>query len=396
MQPLPILFLGDSPSLRTGLARIGRYLASSVATMPEYRVGFLGRGGVADPRLPFFQATFNPCDQWGEHHLEHVWRTFAGDRRGVIFTIWDAARLLWFARPLALDPSLMRFLGPERTFERWGYFPVDATGPRDRLTATATATIAAYERPLAYTIWGAQVIGRSIGRECDWIPHGIRTDIFKPHEKAASRMALGFSNKDLVTGCIMANQPRKDWGLAFALMSRLHDRNPRVRFWAHVDVMDRSGAWSIPALIADFHAQDWTLVTSGSTLDDERLAVAYSGCDLTILPSLGEGFGFPLAESLSCGVPVVHGNYAGGAEIVRALDPSWLVEPRGWRLAERQNCLRPVFEPQDWVDLIERKVEEGMPPVEQCRDAVSHLDFGLLWKSCWKRWFEEGARRFES
>src|SRR6185295_13845386 len=100
MTPIPILFLGDSPHLSTGLARIGRDLSCCLTKLPQFRVGYLGRGGHGSSQLPYAQYNFPEAAQWGEHHIEQVWRDFAGDSKGVIFTIWDPSRLHWFANPI--------------------------------------------------------------------------------------------------------------------------------------------------------------------------------------------------------------------------------------------------------------------------------------------------------
>lgn len=50
-------------------------------------------------------------------------------------------------------------------------------------------------------------------------------------------------------------------------------------------------------------------------VSDADVRRAYSGADLTILPSFEEGFGFPVIESMACGTPVVCSNVASLPEI---------------------------------------------------------------------------------
>jgi len=108
-----------------------------------------------------------------------------------------------------------------------------------------------------------------------------------------------------------------------------------------------------------------------------------------VLPSLGEGFGYPIVESMACGVPVIHGNYGGGAELIP--DDSWLVEPYSFRLESLHNCLRPVYRPEDWIEAIQG-VLERRPEEEFCRASIDHLKWSNLWP-VWKRWFEEGIQK---
>jgi len=390
MNQIPLLFFGDSPDLQNGLGRIGRDLACLATRLPQFRVGFFGRGGVGSRQLPFVQYNFPETAQWGEYEIERVWKDFAGNQRGVIFSIWDASRLLWFARPDMMPESSLRQFLMSGAFQRWGYFPVDSLGPGGKLTRLSTETIRGYDRVLAYGAWGAEVIQQSIGREVPWIPHGMNLNTWQPRDRKAARIAMGFDNDALVIGCVMSNQARKDWGLWATVIANLRNVYPNLKAWAHVDVLERSHAWNLHALIADFGLTNSVKITMSGSMSDEELSYFYSATDLTILPSLGEGVGYPILESMACGVPVIHGKYAGGVELIPF--DTWLVEPAQWRLETIHNCVRPVFRPEDWVSQCNAVLENrSMWPAEHCRAAIEHLDWSKLWPSCWSRWFEEGA-----
>jgi glycosyltransferase involved in cell wall biosynthesis len=62
-------------------------------------------------------------------------------------------------------------------------------------------------------------------------------------------------------------------------------------------------------------------------IDDATLLRAYGNADFTVFPSLHEGYGLPVAESLALGVPVITSDYGSTAEI--AADGGCLViDPR--------------------------------------------------------------------
>jgi glycosyltransferase involved in cell wall biosynthesis len=386
LRPTPLLFLSDSPALRTGLGRITRDLATFASQLPQYRVAVLGRGGIGSSRLPFTHYGFPEHAGWGEDVIEYAWRDFSGGQRGAIMTIWDASRLLWFSRPYPEMGRVHRFL-TDGHFQRWGYFPVDSAGPRGRLSAVSAAAVSGFDRVLAYTMWGSTVIGRTIGRSVDWIPHGIDGDKFTPRDKKAARMAFGYDSADLVCLCVMTNQTRKDWGCAVAAVAELRSRLPNLRFHIHTDVAERSHAWSIPALLEDFGLSRCSSVTFSGSMDDTEMSYLYSAADFTILPST-EGFGYPIVESLACGVPVFHGSYGGGAELVPKRE--WLVDPCAERLETINNAVRPVFDPAHWASAIHAYLEGDAIEAEFCRGSVEHLFWRNLWPACWKRWFEEG------
>jgi len=387
MHPIPILFYGDNPRLATGLARIGRDLATLVSGLPQFRVGYMGRGSMASSKLPFAQYPFHEWEEWGESKLEFTWRDFAGDDHGIIFTITDPSRLHWFANPNGIEGPLGDFLRSGK-FERWGYFPVDSVSIGERLTRESCQTLQHYDRILAYTQFGAEVLSKSVGGHVEWIPHGMNLDVFTPRDFTQARAKLGVRLDDLVVGCVMTNQARKDWGLAFAIIARLTAGIPNVKFWAHVDTTLRH--WDLRALVDDFRLDPQNvIITETGAFNDSELSYAYSACNLTILPSLGEGFGYPIVESLACGVPCIHGRYGGGVELIPC--DEWLVSPVIDRLDTPYNCLRPVFDPGDWVETIERALQSPNKAPDFCRNSVAHLDWHALWPSMWKKWFESGV-----
>jgi glycosyltransferase involved in cell wall biosynthesis len=334
------------------------------------------------------QYVFDDTKQWGESYIELAWSDFAGNETGIIFSIWDPSRLTWFSCPQYLPNGNLKTFLMGRHFQRWGYFPIDSLGPGGKLTTMARETLLGYDRILAYTAWGQQVIENTTGRKVEWIPHGINTHTFSPQGRERGREFLGprAHMDDLVIGCVATNQARKDWGLVFTVASKLREKHPNLLLWCHTDLQERH--WSFPALVNDFGMGNNVLITVGRMKDSE-LALAYSACDVTLHPGLGEGFCFPLAESLACGVPGITGNYGGAPEMVPCKD--WLIDPHSWRLDTLHNCLRPVFLPEDWLAAIEKVLESTVSP-ETCTSAVSHLSYANLWPATWEKWFLEGLK----
>jgi glycosyltransferase involved in cell wall biosynthesis len=248
-------------------------------------------------------------------------------------------------------------------------------------------TLQGFDRVLAYTIFGSGVLSRTMNQEVNWIPHGYNGKTFQPRGRTGGRIGLGWKDTDFGIGCVMTNQSRKDWGLAFETVAILREKIPNLKFWAHVDVLMRE--WDLRALIYDFGVGDITQVTMTGSYSSEELSYFYSACDLTILPSLGEGFGYPIIESMACGVPVLHGRYGGGAELIPIGE--WTIAPRGQRLSTGWNLYRPVYQPEDWAAGVERFRQESqyLDVKEISTQAVDHLKWSNLWP-VWRRWFLEG------
>jgi len=362
--------------------------------MPEFRVGVMGCGGQYSRYLPYPQYSFPQSAQWGERLLEEIWTDFAGAQRGILMTIWDATRLTWIGMPQALPGGSLRDFLMSKPFQTWGYFPVDSHGPSGGLSSIGASTVRGFDRVLAYSRFGAEVLSRSVGREVDWAPHGIDLSVFKPWSQEKGRAFLSqygmrFFDGDVVLGVVATNQARKDWGLVAQVCHNLQQHyGPRFKAWWHTDVLERSHAWDMRALIADFGLSQAVLVTAGQDWKDRDLALAYSACNVTLAPGM-EGFGYPIAESMACGIPVVTGDEHGGTELV-----PW----RGGRVAGHtsikiegiHNCLRTVHDFRTWTDGV-LDLANNPPPSSEIRSCVEHLAWDSLWSGVFKKWFLAGV-----
>lgn len=387
----PLLILNDAPEHHTGLARIGRDLASLACTLPQFRTGYLGRGAVGKKKFPWTSYAYpeNTQSQWGEAWLEQVWTDFSGGEPGIIFSLWDASRMLWFGQPQTLPAGpLQKFLGSGRNFQKWGYFPVDGAGPDGvRLGCGMSAAVAGYDRVLAASEWGMNVLHQSGRRDADWIPHGLWMDRFRIADK--SMEVIGWNYDQIHVGCNMANQARKDWPVAMECIAVLRQTyGNRLHFWAHTDSMLQY--WNLYSLALDYGISDCTEFTL--ELSDDQLALRYSACDCTILPSAGEGFGFPIAESMACGTACIVTGYAAGQELV---DESWRVSPVAFRVDTQHNVQRAVLSGHGFAQAaqiqIEKKRDDWEGRGEEIRAGVEHLDWNKL-QVVWKKWLLDGLR----
>lgn len=381
---IPIMLVSDSPDQHTGLARLGRDLASLLSCMPQFRVGYLGRGGMGGRRFPWASYNFHYTEQWGESHIKPAWEDFSEGDNGIIMSLWDASRMLWFGQPVGLPGHMQKFLGPDRTFEKWGYFPVDSNGINPQtLPLGMRAAVQGYDRTVAASEWGRYLLSHdSPGAE--WIPHGIWTNVFK-------HTALAPVLNRTVVGCVMANQARKDWPVAFEIAANLKAKyGNNFMFWVHTDL--EMNYWNIRALMAEYGMNDHTELTT--SMSDQDLAFHYSNCACTILPSGGEGFGYPIAESLACGTACVVTNYAAGPELVNEDMRVW---PFTYKIDTMHNVRRAINNASvEWIDRVVRQIElkqeDWTGRSAELRASVEHLDWNNL-KHVWQKWFLAGVQQ---
>lgn len=402
-KPIPLLIFSDAPSASSGLARITRDIATRVATHmgDTFKVATIGYGGASSSRLPFFQYHWHFDGNWMIRELPDVWDDFCEDRRGIFMTIHDASRMLWLAQPDTgcEDKRLQEWLksGP---FQKWGYFPIDATGINDKFTLSLTQTYLGYDRVLAYTNWAKRILENSlephdcVKRDLSFIPHGIDTSIFYPRDRQHARELFcehlsgrpaekfRINDNDLVIGIVATNQIRKDFGLGLEVVARLARERP-VKLWINTDMLERN--WSIPSLLYDFGLMDRAVTTVAMNISDDRMAWSYSACDMTLGIGNAEGFGYPIFESLACGTPCIHGNDGGAAEF---MPKSMLVQPYGKRIEGPYDCVRMFYRAEDWLKVTEgvlRRKDENVARVK----LHPELDWTNVWAR-WKAWFERG------
>lgn len=395
---LPLLVIGDSPRRQTGLARIARDLLTRIAAdatlgvLPAQASPEDGQGRHSTSRAWRFYGLPLDDQQWGATKLPEVWAEAFGDEPGVVLTIWDPARCFSYLPYRRTLPAGTQF---------WGYFPVDAWTRSGAFGGPAAHAVRSYDRVLGYGRWGAGVLKNVLGRPVQYLPHGVDLDTFQPQTSkesyALAREVLGrrVTEATVLVGCVAANQPRKDLGVYCETLAELKRRGVNVHGWLHTDqeIGTREGQWVVPQLAEEYGLTRNLTVTT--VLSDVGLAALYACCAVTVAPGLGEGFGYPIVESLACGTPVIHSTYGGGAELVPKAE--WRVPVRAERVEGPYALVRPVYTAEDLANAVERAVAwrraEGDAGVAYCRGAVAHLEWTQLWPR-WASWLRQGVREF--
>jgi glycosyltransferase involved in cell wall biosynthesis len=215
-------------------------------------------------------------------------------------------------------------------------------------------------------------------KDLDWIPHGLNLDTFKPVDRTYARSGWGVGEKELVLGCVMANQERKYWPVVLEALARLD-----ARLWIHTDTLvplPGKGYWNIGALAVEYGVGS-RILYEDRELSDKELAMRYSACDATVVVSGGEGFCYPVAESMACGTPAVTGSYGAQAEIAAIA-----IHPAAYRITTQHNVRWAVYKPEDLVEGIRAALAVNR---NQCRESVGHLDWRKI-GIVWQKWFRKG------
>lgn len=380
----PFLLIGDGWQNPTGLARIARDLQQILGEVADpYHVGFHPPGLV--------HAATN-ARQWSWSHLGEDWgaefvvswiRTqFNPLLPGVVLLVWD---------PIRTWSYLQQVRAQLPAWQIWGYFAVDGHTLGGRLGQAADVTIKNVDRVLAYTEYGMRTMREIRGRSVSALPHGLSVPAFEYDPSVAAQLIPRYGSDPAawLMGCVATNQPRKDLHLYFRLLRELRDRGERVYGWLHTDELVKH--WAIPELVDQCGVQKWMRVTTGQ-YTDQQLHQLYAACTLTVCVGRGEGFGYPIVESLACGTPVVAMDYAGGAELTPA---RWRYQYQGVDYSHNQAAIgRPLASFGSVVERVLQVLDDtrrwGQREMQEyCKGGVAHLDWQYL-KPRWESWVRKG------
>jgi len=387
--PTPLMLVGDGPQEPTGLGHIARDIGMLIwANLPDVELVQVG-GSVPPLWRAWEHVPMGPVergDDWGAAYIQALWRDRFGDRPGVLFLVWDPARCYAYT---ALDLPV----------QKWMYTAIDSHNRHDGLSGPPAAAVAAFDRVLAYTRWGSRVLRTARDEAVPYLPHGLhlRSYAWEDDDEAEGMQAwttarLGpHIGQATLIGCVATNQARKDLALFCETLALLKKRGLNIYGWLHTDQI--TGAWSIDQLAQDNDLRHSLTVTLG-TFSERCLAALYRRCDVTIAPGLGEGFGYPIVESLAAGTPVIHGDFGGGAELVPKQE--WRVPVRETRRESIYALTRPVYRVEDVANAVERvltwREAVGWDVCHAyCRGAVAHLDWEALGPR-WVTWIKEGLQ----
>lgn len=421
MNRIPFIVYGDGPRLPTGLARIARdlmtrlYLESDSLGIRLAQLGVDYPGGWHWQGWDFFG--FQPAYQnQGRREARVVIEELTREtgERPIVLMIMDPARCFDLIRDESMidpndpDSEVLQNVPSRLPADFWGYFPLDAHNSRGSIGGPAAQAVYGCQRIIAYGAFGAQVLKATIQEgqaqylmddrlkgPVPWLPHGIETHVFAPGVPL-SEASSGFqawaqtiAPGTLKIGCVATNQPRKDLGLLCATVAHIEAQGIPTALWIHTDKL--TNAWDIGELVRSCGLKRGQVAASIAEESDRQLAARYCWSDVTIAPGLGEGFGYPIVESLACGTPVVHGNYAGGRDLVP--DPQWLIDIAAWRLESVYAVMRPVFDPKRVAAAVlairDRQLQDPTVLSGYCRGSIAYLDWRRLWPR-WRSWIAKG------
>lgn len=189
--------------------------------------------------------------------------------------------------------------------------------------------------PIAMSRFGETEL-RNAGLEPLYVPHGVDTAMYKPHDREEVRRLLNFPDDVFIVGIVANNQgqspPRKAFSESFLAFSQFRESHPDAMMYLHaetsgfrngIDLVRLAERFEIPA--EAIRATDQVVMENG--IPPGVMAGFYSAFDVLLNPSYGEGFGVPILEAQACGTPVIVTEWTSMPELCGA---GWKVGGHLW------------------------------------------------------------------
>lgn len=249
-------------------------------------------------------------DPYGSDAMVEHSKAFKAD---VVFTLQD----LW-----VVDPKMLRQL------PRWiPIVPVDM----EPMPPTIFERLKMANRVITYAPFGQRELYRK-GMHSTYIQHTVDTNIFKPMDKKEAKKALGIPEDMFLFGMVAANKdnpPRKSFQKVMDAFKQFLSKHPNSGLYFHT-LLEQGGGFNIKQY-ADFlgisknifHLPPYQLLYN---VGKHEMPKVYNAFDCLVAPSLNEGFGVPLIEAQSCGVPVITNNFTAMPDLIIKDKTGYLTE----------------------------------------------------------------------
>jgi len=191
------------------------------------------------------------------------------------------------------------------------YFPSDG----DYFPLECDKILRRIDYPVAMAKFGQEQVKRLHNIDAHYIPHGVNTKEYVPlseEEKKVWKTTWSNSNISLhnkfIVGVVARNQGRKNLQATIKAFAKFAEGKEDALLLLHMDMLDPAGVCNLWNLIQRLKIENKVLNTGIKWFrgfSNEEMTKLYGIMDCFFLTTTGEGFGIPIIEAMSCGVPVL-------------------------------------------------------------------------------------------
>ena len=362
-----ILMMSDSPLLHTGMGVVFREIALGLIATGKYEVIGLGWGHNGFPHnLPFQILPASSRDFGKDGHPQAGIPGFAQTvdmvKPDVVWALGDSWMLNW-----------INDVPNRKNFKYIQYMPIDG----DPVPSDWVPWIEHADKLVLYSQYGVREVAKAAPHiKPAMIYHGTHPERYfpiPPEAKAEVKSKIsywtvtgdnqvgqvaGLPADSFVIGTVARNQPRKNFDKIIKAFSVFSKDKPDVRLWLHTAVQD--AAYNLPKLAYMYGCGDKVCFTPNYNLtrglSEQDMNLLMNIFDVHLLPTQGEGFGIPILETMSCGVPQIVTDYTAHVE--------WCKD---------SSILIPVTPLDDFITGIPHPVERAIPKVTEIIKALEAM-----------------------
>lgn len=175
-----------------------------------------------------------------------------------------------------------------------------------------------------------------------YVPHAVDTGVFTAHDRAECRELTGVPEDAFLVGMVAANKgrpSRKSFQEALQAFRLFREQHDNACLYLHTVIDGEfSQGEDLMALVSSLQLPEGSVLVSDQyrqafrPVSPEMMARVYSTFDVLLNPARGEGFGIPILEAQSCGVPAIVSDFSAMSEVAGA---GWKVECRATWTGQR-------------------------------------------------------------
>lgn len=366
-----LMWVAESPHLNTGFGKVSRHILQGLAASGKYRILCVCKG-----HPPFVPTV---CE---ERYLEIPVFPWQLDEERVRTCILNFKPDIVVAFGYPHSYHFLPGLKSAHPFKFVGYFSNDGAGiPRFWAPVVESMDLAiTYSR---CTQKGVRAVLPN--KRTEMIYHGVDTSVFRPLEdREAIRQREGLGGR-FVVGCVARNHPRKQIPILLRAFASFAAGKDDVFLCLHMAEHDTG--WDLPELIRRFGIADKTCVSRyamyGLGHPEQELNEIYNVFHVMVLPTLGEGFGLPILESMSAGVPVLATRCTACQELIKGGGET--IKVAATTVLSNDNT---QFFIADWQDLLAKlnRLHGDRELIRQYSEAGRNAALSLDWSRIIPKW----------
>jgi len=317
-----ILWCSDAWQLPTGYSQVSRNVISNLykagfdtTYLSFQNVGFPSNLMISERMIAAYNIIFpiHPNESYGNQGSVEFWNNDL--KPEITAFLADSFMIKWMADNVEIDGKQAKRrarLGGKTLF----YFPLDSQDCYDGVEQVMNVM----DIRVAMSKWSQEKLKKGTGIDSHYIPHGVDNHIYRPYPEEIRDQLRKQNNWEgkFVVGSVGRNQSRKNIPNLMKAFQIFADGKDDAILFLHCDPKDPNGTDLID-LSKRLGIENQTVFgmkrfSLGVT--ETRMNMVYNTMDVHCLSTTGEGFGLPIVESMSAGVPNICTDYTTARELI--------------------------------------------------------------------------------